>query len=50
DLVGHPEGGSVERRHALVNRYAVERVAADIELGFYFPGAAFRTTGGRPLS
>ena len=50
DLVGHPEGGSVERRHAFVNRYAVERVAADIELGFYFPGATFLTAGGRPLS
>ena len=26
--------------HALVNRYAVERVAADLMLGFFFPGAA----------
>jgi hypothetical protein len=25
--------------HALVNRYGVERVAADLMLGFYFPGA-----------
>ena len=50
DLRGHPEGGSVERKHALVNRYAVEVVAADIELGFYFPGAHFLTEGGRPLS
>jgi hypothetical protein len=50
DLLGHPEGGSVERRHALVNRYAVEAVAADIELGYYFPGAHFRTVGGRVLS
>jgi hypothetical protein len=50
NLVGHPEGGSVERRHALVNRYAVERVVADIELGFYFPGANFRTAAGVPLS
>ena len=24
----------------LVNRYAVERVSADLMLGFYFPGAA----------
>jgi hypothetical protein len=50
DLVGHPEGGSVERRHAFVNRYAVERVSADIELGYYFPGAKFLTAAGRPLS
>ena len=47
DMLGHPEGGSVERPHAFVNRYAVERVAADIELGFYFPGARFLTPAGR---
>jgi len=27
-------------RHGLINRYAVERVDADIMLGFFFPGAA----------
>ena len=26
--------------HALVNRYGVERVSADLMLGFFFPGAA----------
>lgn len=26
--------------HALINRYGVDRVQADIMLGFYFPGAA----------
>ena len=26
--------------HALVNRYGVERVEADLMLGFFFPGAA----------
>ena len=26
--------------HALVNRYAVERIRADLMLGFFFPGAA----------
>jgi hypothetical protein len=31
---GHPIGHAV-----LVNRYAVERVEADLMLGFYFPGA-----------
>ena len=40
ELVGRPELGSVEAHHALVNRYAVERVDADIMLGFFFPGAA----------
>ena len=27
-------------KQALVNRYSVERVEADIMLGFFFPGAA----------
>jgi hypothetical protein len=26
--------------HALVNRYGVERIRADLMLGFFFPGAA----------
>ena len=30
---------------ALVNRYAVERVSADLMLGFYFPGAALDEVG-----
>ncbi len=30
--------------HALVNRYAVDRVSADIMLGFFFPGAALDAT------
>ena len=37
------------RRHpaaALVNRYAVDRVAADLMLGFFFPGAEMVQTGG----
>ncbi|CAN5634747.1 hypothetical protein BH20CHL7_BH20CHL7_02710 [soil metagenome] len=29
---------------AVVNRYAVERVEADLMLGFYFPGATLGTT------
>ncbi len=31
---------TIEVQHALVNRYGVDRVDADIMLGFYFPGAA----------
>ena len=34
-----PDGGTVEHALAWVNRYVVERVEADIELGFFFPGA-----------
>jgi hypothetical protein len=32
-------------REALVNRYSVERVEADIMLGFFFPGAAMPDAG-----
>ena len=31
-------------QEALVNRYSVERVEADIMLGFFFPGAAMPAT------
>jgi hypothetical protein len=48
ELVGNPDAGRVERPHAFVNRYAVESVAADIDLGFYFPGAHFLTEAGVP--
>ncbi len=34
------EPGMPIGEHALVNRYHVERVTADIMLGFFFPGAA----------
>jgi hypothetical protein len=30
----------IECHHALVNRYGVDRVRADLMLGFFFPGAA----------
>jgi hypothetical protein len=39
-LHGHPEAGVSVGDHALVNRYAVERIRADLMLGFFFPGAA----------
>lgn len=37
-LAGNPDGGFVECAYALINRYAVERIVADIDLGVYFPG------------
>ena len=40
ELVDRPELGQVGGAHGLVNRYAVERVEADIMLGFFFPGAS----------
>jgi hypothetical protein len=50
ELLANPDAGRVQRPHAFVNRYAVERVAADIDLGYYFPGAHFVTPTGRPMS
>jgi hypothetical protein len=44
ELVDRPELGAVLAPHALVNRYAIERVDADIMLGFFFPGAAVDPT------
>lgn len=38
-LVAEPDGGSIEHDLAWVNRYVVERVESDLELGFFFPGA-----------
>ncbi len=35
-----PGPGVAIGAHALVNRYGVERVSADLMLGFFFPGAA----------
>jgi len=35
-----PEAGVGVGDHALVNRYAVDRIRADLMLGFFFPGAA----------
>jgi len=40
-----PDAGVAMGDHALVNRYAVERVQADLMLGFFFPGAAVEEDG-----
>ena len=47
DLLGREDAGSVRQRTALVNRYVVDRVEADLMLGFFFPGAVMVVTGGR---
>jgi hypothetical protein len=39
------DGPSVEQPAAFVNRYVVDRVAADLMLGFFFPGAEMVVTG-----
>jgi hypothetical protein len=48
ELLGRPDAGELERPFALVNRYAVERVASDLVLGFFFPAAHFDTLEGVP--
>ena len=45
-LLGREGAGSVHQRSALVNRYVVDRVEADLMLGFFFPGAEMVVTGG----
>jgi hypothetical protein len=57
-LLKDPDAGEATSAHALVNRYTVDRIAADIMLGFFFPGAAMSmtlggattTAGGAPAS
>jgi hypothetical protein len=39
-LRGRPDAGVAERSFAHVNRYAVDRVASTLMLGFFFPGAS----------
>jgi len=45
-LAGDPDGGAVSQAAALVNRYVVDRVEADMMLGFFFPGATMVLTAG----
>jgi len=44
--VGGDGASSLVGHTALVNRYCVERVSADLMLGFYFPGAELETPDG----
>jgi hypothetical protein len=50
ELIDQPDAGVIEREFLLINRYAVERVAADLLLGFFFPAAHFETLEGAPAS
>ena len=40
-----PEAGVAIGDHALVNRYTVDRIRADLQLGFFFPGAVVDPIG-----
>lgn len=48
-LHGRPEAGTSVGDHALVNRYAVERIQADLMLGFFFPGATTVSASSAPV-
>lgn len=48
-LRARPDAGVAVGGHALINRYGVDRIRADLMLGFFFPGAvidASAPTGG----
>ena len=45
-LAGDDDGPAVGQAAAFVNRYVVDRVEADLMLGFFFPGAVMVVTGG----
>ena len=49
-LKDRPASGAVDRPFALVNRYAIDRAAAELALDFYFPGAVLETPEGRPAA
>jgi hypothetical protein len=49
-LLGDVDGAAVAQPSAFVNRYVVDRVQADLMLGFFFPGAAMVVTGGHERS
>ena len=44
ELIDRPEVGAVSVPHAFINRYTVERVEAELMLGFFFPGAEVDTS------
>lgn len=48
EIHDQPNLGAVNRPFGLVNRYAIDRVAADLTLGFFFPGARLETPQGAP--
>jgi len=44
-LIGREDAGEAVSAQVLVNRYTVDRIAADLMLGFFFPGAVMTITG-----
>jgi hypothetical protein len=44
-LIDREEAGEATSNQVMVNRYTVDRIAADLMLGFFFPGAKMTITG-----
>jgi hypothetical protein len=44
-LIDQEDAGEAGSAQLLVNRYTVDRIAADLMLGFFFPGAKMTITG-----
>jgi hypothetical protein len=44
-LIDREDAGEAVSDQLLVNRYTVDRIAADLMLGFFFPGASMTITG-----
>ena len=44
-LIDREDAGEASSPQLLVNRYTVDRIAADLMLGFFFPGAKMTITG-----
>jgi hypothetical protein len=44
-LIDRDDAGESRSSQLFVNRYTVDRIAADLMLGFFFPGAAMTITG-----
>ena len=45
ELIDRADAGEAVCTQILVNRYTVDRIEADLMLGFFFPGAAMKVTG-----
>ena len=49
EIVDYPDAGKLHRDALLVNRYAVDRAASTLELGFFFPAARFEPLEHAPV-
>ncbi len=50
EIIDYPDAGQLDRETVLVNRYAVDRVASTLELGFFFPAARLERLEQKPVA